>query len=465
MRKKQKESFHEIIYSLLQINAHFAGLISDNKMNVIPSIIEECQQSAIAIGNKIDELEGEGTKTVKFLEDYCELLYKFCMVIMDGNADSANKHSNSKEKYQTLLKGYICQLGRLLEQINTSIDEDITENPKEIVFLPYKASMWDSLESVWRDAENDHNCNAVVIPIPYYDKNPDGSFGTMHYEGDQYPEYVTITKYDQYDFESHHPDMIYIHNPYDAGNFVTSILPFFYSSNLKQYTDDLVYIPYYVLAEPNLDNEDYVKWLTPFVMTAGVINSDHVIVQSEDMRKAYIKILTGQYPEVPSKLWEKKISGSGSPKIDKIIKAGNDDWIIPEEWEKKIVRSDGSRKKIILYNNGVSTMLKFSSTINKKIESVLKIFKNHKDEIVLLWRPHPLIMATINSMRPELLDGYSEIVRRYREENWGIYDESSDIDRAVSICSAYYGDLSSVVQLCQRMGKYVMIENPTMFYQ
>ena len=47
---------------------------------------------------------------------------------------------------------------------------------KEMVFLPYKASMWDSLESIWRAAYEDReHCNAYVIPIPYADRNPDGS--------------------------------------------------------------------------------------------------------------------------------------------------------------------------------------------------------------------------------------------------------------------------------------------------
>lgn len=57
----------------------------------------------------------------------------------------------------------------------------------EVVFLPYKASMWDSLESVWRKYDADPEWRAKVVPIPYYDKNADGSFGEYHYEGNEYP--------------------------------------------------------------------------------------------------------------------------------------------------------------------------------------------------------------------------------------------------------------------------------------
>ena len=91
----------------------------------------------------------------------------------------------------------------------------------EAVFLPYKAAMWDSLESVWKEAEADPDCDAYVVPIPYYDKKPDGSFGEKHDESGLYPEYVPIVKYDAYDFAFHKPDIIFIHNPYDGGNYVT----------------------------------------------------------------------------------------------------------------------------------------------------------------------------------------------------------------------------------------------------
>lgn len=62
-------------------------------------------------------------------------------------------------------------------------------------------------------------------------------------------------------------------------------------------------------------------------------------------------------------------------------------------------------------------------------------------------------------MRPQLWSQYKEIVERYREEGWGIYDDSADMDRAVVLSDAYYGDESSVVQVYQTTGKPIMIQN------
>jgi len=52
------------------------------------------------------------------------------------------------------------------------------------------------------------------------------------------------------------------------------------------------------------------------------------------------------------------------------------------------------------------------------------------------------------------------IVKEYKDASWGIYDDTADLDRAIAISDAYYGDRSSVVQLCKKVGMPVMIQNP-----
>ena len=62
-------------------------------------------------------------------------------------------------------------------------------------------------------------------------------------------------------------------------------------------------------------------------------------------------------------------------------------------------------------------------------------------------------------MRPQLWVEYEKLVKWYKEEGWGIYDDTSDVDRAVVLSDGYYGDFSSVVQVYQKTGKPVMIQN------
>lgn len=51
-----------------------------------------------------------------------------------------------------------------------------------------------------------------------------------------------------------------------------------------------------------------------------------------------------------------------------------------------------------------------SERMLKKMRSVFGIFQEARDDVALLWRPHPLIEATINSMWPHLQEEYREVV-------------------------------------------------------
>ena len=178
---------------------------------------------------------------------------------------------------------------------------------KEVVFLPYKASAWNSLEPAWRAACADPEWDVYVIPIPYYYRNLDGSLRDMQYEGNLFPDSVTITDYNSYDFANRHPDVILIHNPYDDCNLSTSVHPVFYSKNLQQYTEKLVYIPYFITDEIEPDDTRAVYNMRYYVSAPGVIRADKVLVQSEKMRMAYIDYLTTFAGEDTKDVWTEKI--------------------------------------------------------------------------------------------------------------------------------------------------------------
>ena len=439
MRSFQKRKIMELFQTLS--NAH--GTVADLSNDEVQGLLTECQQTAIIIGTMIEESEGEGTDTVHQLEEYCEQLFQFGNEYASGNIGKTD-----------IVRG----LNRKLLSISDRFIKEIPEK-RLIIFLPYKVSMWDSFETVWEEEQKNTDNEVIVVPIPYYDKNPDGSFGKMHDEQNLYPKSVQVTDWQTVDLEKLHPDRIYIHNPYDEGNKVTSVEPRFYAKTIKKKTDELVYIPYFVLKEPDLDNEDELESLQPYVLTSGVIQSSRVIVQSEAMKQAYIKILTQNAPGIPSEIWEKKIEGTGSPKIERLLKLKETGIEIPEDWKKVILKPDGSRKTVVLYNTSISTLLNEGEKLIAKIKNVLKTFYDVQEDIALIWRPHPLFRATIKSQLPELMESYDEIVSEYRTQGWGIYDESEDMTPALILSKGYYGDMSSLVWLYQKLEKPIMIEN------
>lgn len=436
MKRLKKKELLKMISSLEEITR----LISNNLKDNIPAsaeILAQCQDASLIVGTAIEETYGESGKSiVAVLEDYCESLYQISIV------------EDQIEKRKKLAK----KAKKQIITIHNEVSQLLPEEKKEVVFLPYKASMWDSLESVWKAAAQDEGCNAYVIPIPYFDRNPDGSLGQMHYEGGEYPDDVPVTSWEEYSIPERMPDVIYIHNPYDHCNYVTSVHPDFYASNLKKYTDMLVYIPYFIAVNEMVSEH--------FCVTPGVLYADKVVVQSEKVRQTYIKELRKYEKENHCKdafgKLQDKVLALGSPKYDKIT--AEEEYVIPDEWEKRIVNQDGSRKKVILYNTTIDAMLRFRKKMMDKIRRTLEILKDSQ-EIVLLWRPHPLLKTTLESMSPELLSTYIQIETQYREQGWGIYDDTADLYRAIALSNAYYGDWSSVVELYKQTGKPIMIQN------
>lgn len=444
MRKSQKRQIVNMIALLDKAQDALKKALDTGNGESALSLLEQCQDSAIQIGGMIEEALGEDFATVGLLENYCEQLYQTYELIRQKHPINANKTHKSLRKE--------------LIRIENSVKNDIQVRTTA-VFLPYKASMWDSLESVWKAADEDPNCDAYVVPIPYFDKNPDGSFREMHYEGNEYPKYVPITSWETYDLAAEHPDMIFIHNPYDEFNHVTSVPPAYYSKELKNVTDMLIYIPYYILGGINPDNPKSVEKMQHFCTVPAVVYADKVIVQSKAWRQVYIDVMTQTMGKDTKQVWEDKILALGSPKLDKVHTTGRDDVEIPQEWRKIIEKPDGSRKKIIFYNTSVSALLQHSEKMLEKMNYVFRVFHENQDEVALLWRPHPLIQATIESMRPQLWAEYVKIIKIYREEGWGIYDDTVDINRAIALSDAYYGDPSSIVKMYEETGKPIMMQN------
>lgn len=317
----------------------------------------------------------------------------------------------------------------------------VARKKKEIVFVPYKAAMWDSLESIWMAAAADtEHCHVQVVPIPYADRYPDGTAKEWHYEIDLFPDYVPVVNCDEIDLEALHPDVIFFHYPYDNCNRVTSVDSRFYSDKLRRYTDKLVYVPYFVTGGKAISDH--------FCQTPGVFYADHVICESEAIKEIYEKNHRAVAP-VP----EGKILALGSPKYDKVMMAKKEDYPIPEEWNKII-----NGRKVILYNTSLTAQLQNPQHIISKLQSVLQYFKEKKD-IAFWWRPHPLIEATFDSMLPHIADVYRQIRDKYIAEGWGIYDNTQELDRAIAWSDLYYGDGSSVLNLYEITGKPILVQS------
>lgn len=421
MRKYIKKQVLELIISLAEAQKQLETIdISDGKF---ADMLADLQEVAVVIGNQIDETEGEDTKAVTLLEEYCEVLWKL------------SQATDAHELNQDLAIGY-----RLLSNISEEVKQ--FNEQTDIVFLPYKASMWDCMETVWRAACEDVDCNVYVIPIPYYDRNQDGSFGEMHYEAEQLPDYVPVTSYQEYVLSQRHPEVVYIHNPFDEYNHVTSVHPDFYGSKLQKETDMLVYIPYFLMGE---------KLAETHSLLPAYVYADKIVLGNDKMMD-----------DIDESIPREKFLITGCPKQERMVwlATHKEELGIPAEWKAKI-----QNKKVVFYNVSISGLLKDKEAMLDKMEEVFAVFEKRAD-LVLLYRPHPLAESTMSSMCPELLPRYRRLVNQVKQMKNAIYDTTADIGVSVAISDAYIGEYtSSVVDMFKSLQRPVFYLKKEQYYQ
>ena len=157
-------------------------------------------------------------------------------------------------------------------------------------------------------------------------------------------------------------------------------------------------------------------------------------------------------------VWEEKILGIGSPLMD-IKKDERLERIIQEEWKKYFYKEDGSMKKAVLYHINASSFMDYKEKVIQKINNVLKIFKESKDDICLLWSWNTVMEQTVETSCPELWKEFKQLVKRFKEEGWGIYVENITAEEVISLTDAFYGDGCKLSQGMVMAEKPVMLQN------
>lgn len=277
MRKKKKENLLELVDTLK--SAVYYVYTNDNE--VANTLKQDALNCIIFMKNMIQE----ETQLLRLCEDCYNLLSE-----------------ESEDLVDTILH---------LEQSIICLRETF-----EVLFLPYKADMWDCFHSIWQAAKKDSEFKTVVMPIPYY--NLDYTNGKMIeiYEGNRFPEGLDVEDYKKYNIELNHPDIIFVHNPYDENNRVTRVKESYFSYNLANYTEKLIYVPYYVHFS--------LKYFNSVMINLPSLHRFwRIFVQSEAIKRFYEEC----------GVQSNKIVAIGSPKIDGII--DSDDEEIPDDWKAK----------------------------------------------------------------------------------------------------------------------------------
>lgn len=298
------------------------------------------------------------------------------------------------------------------EQIINRLME-LKSNPR-ILFMPYKFSMFDCMETVYREAWN-RNLVADIMVIPYM-SYPDNYWydERQSFEDEGFQTVI----FDEKAFQKY--DFIIIHYPYDGSNNVTMIHPAAWSDKLH----DLVYIPYH----GNISGE---KWAR-FYVTPGARNCDYIVLGSDNDVKLYLEKNPGCEDQI--------IKTDGSPKTECADFHRDDP--IPKEF-KKIGYS------IALVSG---TLWTFTHNAEERIEKHRETIKNAMDYgFSVIYRPHPLVRDAIAVMRPQSLQKYDDFLAEMAKICY--LDESPYLHHALRAADFLYSDPSSVIQTWKGTGK------------
>lgn len=360
-------------------------------------------------------------------------------------------------------KEYLELLDKFKESVSKINLEDAAEISKKmkelisesiiykVVFMPYKASMWDSLESIWMAADKDERCEALVVPITYYELDSNRNPVKKVNERDHFPEYVNTINDEEYDLENDFPDIIYIHNPYDNTNLVTRVDSRYYSWNLKKYCEKLVYVPYY----------KWVDGVSSASFKSAMYHADYTVQSSDDAVKRCMEAspeyagILGMETIVVRKAMEKKLINLGSPEVDKVLSLSKDNVPMPDDWEGKVIKS----RVNVVYNTTIDEI--FESRTFDKVKETLNFFKKNSEKAFVIWRPHPLMKQTLTSMLPNLVDEYDELMNEFITGDYGVLDANSSMHYAMFWSDMYYGyKTSSMTELYKYTGKIVLEDAP-----
>ncbi|WP_270398900.1 hypothetical protein [Ligilactobacillus ruminis] len=412
MRVKDKHKILKTVDKLVEYNETLKKFSSSSKY-LFDKILRECNKL-------VDEID---------ISD--------CSVEEHEALGEYKKLINSPEYDADLIK-------KALDVFFQQIQEE--KETYRVLFLPYKYSMWDSFESIFEAAKEDENCETYVMPIPYYDKDQEGNLTEIHDESGSYPDDIGIISWQDNQVDEIDPDVIFIHNPYDGNNLVTSIHPKYYTDKLVCKDRVVIYVPYYV---SYTDDEGISVF-----MGGAEYYTDYVIVQSEWYKEKFeLEMLKHNILNNGN-----KFIVLGNPKYDKIRSLNKYEYPLKDDWKEKLFDESGNKKFTILLDTTLEILLKKREKMLDKIVDVID-FLEKRDDLALIWRPHPLIEPMLRDMCTELIPTYVKLVDCCKNLDNCIFDDTNNMHTAIVWSDAFMGKYGSMIEL------YRVAKKPTIMLE
>ena len=319
-----------------------------------------------------------------------------------------------------------------MNKIGRKITEKLIElygsNNFKIAFLPYKRSMWNSMASVYEECKA-AGADAHCYPIPYLrmkeNKEPDYLDSDFSLFGNIAEPIETLDR----------ADFVAIHYQYEDNNFVTNMIPKYFTDALKErYHAKVVYLPYGIGSSTGA-----------FAIQPGCRHIDYAFLENEDCAERFVAGWLTQGIDFTGRVF-----GFGSAKLD--VARSLSEKVIPAEWMEQL-----KDRTVVLICNSLGPFL--NDPFRHIDEYERYIIRELYEEHSVIFRPHPLLRQTIRSMRPDTEERYNNFIRESKMRDHVIIDESEYLERAIEASDRLIADPTSVIAMWRETGKpYKIIE-------
>ena len=344
-------------------------------------------------------------------------------------------------------------LSDTMQEIGREWNQNV-RSKETVLFLVSHLREWENVRLLWNEKIKSPESIPYLVILSYYDKDYDGSPMEWHMEdaigfaksaGVDDSRILNVKQISAEYLELLHPEQIYIQNPYDEWNSNISIPLLFYASNIRKYTDELIYVSPYGEGELYGKASREYRNMQYYVAMPGVMYADRILLNSENKKKWYVEKLSEFAGEETKESWQKKIE---------VWNTEVNSW---QQYEQK--NSEVTGKKKLLYGISLGTYMEDPEAAVQKIKNNLHIFEEHKDNIEVAVYLFP---ENVNDTWKVIKEEIEDLFRNLQDKSgrmstgWLLVEEQqvkhSEYD-------AYYGDpMPAVMEFCEQK-KPVMIQN------
>lgn len=441
------------------LNGIHSGDVSSNYIDssmkdTVLDNLANMQNLAIDLGNFMEGVKGEGYDIVSLVEKLCEKIYNLYTHIDSNWIGFDDDIAGFAE--QASIAEILNDEKQLNNDLGTAIDNliDTVNRRKEYIFMPFKASYMNSFGTEYENACKDEDIDVYVVPMPYYFKNYAGVLKDMQYDLSSYQSVALaangLVHCDEFDFELHFPDRIYTQYPYDNENEVTGIPPFLHSDNIRKYTNELVYMPWFKTSPFNTENQREYKNMMYYALMPGVVNADKVILSSEGERTNYVSKLTEWAGGDTKAIWESKVQVL--EEID-----SNPETDSQEDNTTSLCAQGEKKNKMMVFFISLSLLVTGDERAIEKLRNVIETFEENKDKLDILWvrNDEEKILKEIN---PSMYDKYIALIENFETRGIG-HSTFEKCEKLVEMADAFYGDPGVLAHEFRNAKKPVMIMN------